>query len=378
MGMSLCKRWMTIGGVNLDEFNCHLLMPGIASSPERDVNVISVPGRNGDLVIDNGRFKNITIEYKCVIDGSDSQYDFERMMAWLKSLTGYQRIEECYHSDYYRMGLFSAVVNPDEQNAYQVTFTLRANCKPQKYLLSGANEQQFTLMALDTTAHEYVSYPFPAFDHANLYDEQWQTGMTASDWLPALKRVEIDGDHIYTRSQCVAALDLTTGGVDLYALSGITGTSQVIVVLDHTGAYAGTYKTLFKYVTDGRAPFYSGSHLSIFNPTPFTSRPSIRFYAKNTNGTDQQFVFGNFVTIEMNPYLENADKKFIIDSETYNAYCVSADGTVYNGNQYVTTLGILTLPELHPGENSIMAYLMTDNSLSAIVYAYVTPRWFTV
>lgn len=79
MGMSLCKRWMTIGGVNLDEFNCHLLMPGIASSPERDVNVISVPGRNGDLVIDNGRFKNITIEYKCVIDGSDSQYDFERL-----------------------------------------------------------------------------------------------------------------------------------------------------------------------------------------------------------------------------------------------------------------------------------------------------------
>lgn len=381
MGMSLCRRWMTIGGVNLDTFNCHLLMPGISSAPERDVNVISVPGRNGDLVIDNGRFKNITIEYKCVIDGSDSQYDFERLMAWLKSLTGYQRIEECYHSDYYRMGLFNAVVNPEEQNTYQVAFTLTANCKPQKYLLSGATEQTFELMALDTGTNELTTDMIGCFEKAILYDAQWRSGMTASDWLPALKNVIADGDDVITRAQCVAALDLTTGGVDVYALwqslHGGTGNLNIRVVIDR--AYGSSFMSLFKVETGGwRGTVQSGTHLPIYNPTPFTSKPSIRFYAKNTNGSNQQFVFGNFVTIEMNPYLEDADKKFIIDSETYNAYCVNEDGTTYNGNQYVTTIGILTLPELYPGQNYIMAHLSTDNTLAAEVYAFVTPRWFMV
>ena len=142
MGMSLCRRWMTIGGVNLDTFNCHLLMPGISSAPERDVSIVAVPGRNGDVVIDSNRFKNKTVQYKCVIDGSDSQYDFERMMAWLKSLKGYQRIEECYHPDYYRMGTFNAAVDPDTQNTQQVAFTLTANCKPQRYLLNGEQQSE--------------------------------------------------------------------------------------------------------------------------------------------------------------------------------------------------------------------------------------------
>lgn len=381
MGMSLCRRWMTIGGVDLSEFNCHLLNPGIASSPERDVEVISVPGRSGDLVIDNGRFKNITVEYKCAIDGSNSQYDFERMMAWLKSLTGYQRIEECYHSTYYRMGLFSASVDPEEQNAYQVVFTLRADCKPQKYLLSGDEEKQYTLMALDSTAHEYVSYPFPSFGGAMLYDDQWKTGMTAADWLPALKRVTIFGGSTLTRSQCVAALDLTTGGVDIYAVAGFSGDDQVEIVFDHSGAYAGGYMSLFRYETNYRDPYHSGTHLAIYNPTPYTAKPSIRFFAKNTNGSDQKFMYGEGmaqIEIAMNQYLEDEDAKFIIDSETYNTYIVTASGEILNGNQYVSSLGYYVLPEFEPGQNYVHAYLLTDNTLAAIVYAYVTSRWFIV
>lgn len=379
MGMSLCKRWMTIGGVSLDEFNCHLLMPGIASSPERDVQVIEVPGRSGDLVIDNGRFKNRSVEYKCVIDGSDSQYDFERMMAWLKSLKGYQRIEESYHPEYYRMGLFSAAVEPEEQNLHQVAFTLKANCKPQKYLMTGDEEKQFTLMALDSAAHEYVSKDYPVFGSAVLYDERWTSGMTTAEWMPALKRVVIDGSNVFTRSQCAAVLDLTTGSVDLYALNGGVAATMVSVVIDHSGLYAAGYMTLFRYETANRDPYYSGTHLPIYNPTPYTAKPTIRFFADNTNGTDQKFVFGDGqIEIEMNEYLEDEDCKFIIDSETYNTYIVDASGNVLNGNQYVTSLGYYTLPEFEPGQNYVHAYLLTDNTMAATVYAYVTPRWYIV
>lgn len=370
-----------IAGKDLSLFHCRLCNPGIYDAPKRDVTKISIPGRNGDLVLDNGRFENVSVKYECLIESNDAVQDFEDLKSWIKSLIGYQRIEDGFHFGEYRMGCFDPEITVSAADRSSIAFNLKADCKPQKYLLSGAAEQTFELMALDTATNELTTDMIGCFDKAVLYDAQWRSGMTASDWLPALKNVIADGDDVITRAQCVAALDLTTGCVDVYALweslYGGTGNLGIQVVIDR--AYGSTFMSLFKVETGGwRGTVQSGTHLPIFNPTPFTSKPSIRFYAKNTNGTNQQFVFGNFVVIEMNPYLEDADKKFIIDSETYNAYCVSADGTTYNGNQYVTTLGILTLPELYPGQNYIMAHLSTDNTLAAEVYAFVTPRWFTV
>lgn len=376
IGNSKILRSFYIDGESSSDYGLLITGEAVWNAAAYDYEFVSIPGRSGDLILDNGRFQNITVTYPCVLR------DLSKMSAvrsWLMSKRGYHKITDDYNPSEFRMGVVIGGLEVDPFKATSGTFTVSFNCKPQRYIATADREQQYPLMALDTTAHEYVSYPFPAFDHANLYDAQWQTGMTVSDWLPALKRVEIHGDQIYTRSQCVAALDLTTGGVDLYALSGITGTSQVIVVLDHMGAYAGGYMTLFKYVTDSRPPFYSGSHLRVFNPTPYTSKPSIRFYAKNTNGSDQKFVFGNFIMIDMNQYLEDADSKFIVDSDMYQAYIVDANGDIWNGNQYVTSMGGgVSLPVLEPGENYIMAYLLTDNTLAAEVYAYVTPRFYTI
>ena len=63
----------------------------------------------------------------------------------------------------------------------------------------------------------------------------------------------------------------------------------------------------------------------------------------------------------------------------YQAYTVDTDGTIGNGNAYVTAIGGAGhLPELNPGQNYIHAYLLTDNTLSALVYAYITPRFFCI
>ena len=37
------------------------------AAPERDVTVVDIPGRNGTLTIDNGRYKNITITYPAAV-----------------------------------------------------------------------------------------------------------------------------------------------------------------------------------------------------------------------------------------------------------------------------------------------------------------------
>ena len=34
---------------------------------ERDIERKEVPGRSGDVIIDNGRYKNVTVKYSCAI-----------------------------------------------------------------------------------------------------------------------------------------------------------------------------------------------------------------------------------------------------------------------------------------------------------------------
>lgn len=383
IGNSKILRSFYIDGESSADYGLLITGEAVWNGAAYDYQFVEIPGRSGDLVLDNGRFQNITITYPCAVR------DLSKMSAirsWLLSKRGYHRLTDDYNPSEFRMGAVIDGLSVDPFKAGAGTFTVSFNCKPQRYLATADKEQEFALMALDSAAHEYVSQAYPAFDWATLYDDQWKTGMTAAEWLPALERVIIDmisdaQTYTFTRADCEAALDLTTGGVDLYALAGISGNAQVQVVVDHSGYYAAGYMTLFRYETENRE-YRFGTHIPIYNPTPYVAKPSIRFFAQNTNGSDQEFIFGTGIAeieIAMNSYLSDPNKKFIIDSEMYQAYTVDTDGAIGNGNAYVTAIGgAVHLPELDPGQNYIHAYLLTDNTLSALVYAYITPRFFRI
>ena len=46
-------------GRSSSEFGVYISGGGTYNAPERDVEFMAMPGRSGDLLIDNGRFKNI-------------------------------------------------------------------------------------------------------------------------------------------------------------------------------------------------------------------------------------------------------------------------------------------------------------------------------
>lgn len=378
IGNSKILRSFYIDGESSSDYGLLITGEAVWNAAAYDYEFVSIPGRSGDLILDNGRFQNITVTYPCVLR------DLSKMSAvrsWLMSKRGYHKITDDYNPSEFRLGVVIDGLEVDAFKAESGRFTVSFNCKPQRYITTADREQQFTLMALDSTAHEYVSYTFPAFGSGMLYDDQWKPGMTAAEWLPALKRVVVYDGNTLSRADCEAALDLTTGGVDVYTLSGASANTQIDVVIDHTGYYAGGYMTLFRYETNNRAPYHSGTHLPIYNPTPYTAQPKIRFFASNTNGSDQKFMFGeNYagIEIDMNQYLEDADCKFIVDSEMFQAYIIKADGDIISGNEYVSSIAGIALPEFEPGQNYVHAYLLTDNTLASIVYAYVTPRFFRI
>ena len=70
---------------------------GLYDSFERDVEFIEVPGRNGELIVDNNRVKSRDLIVKGYIDASSSEFTMtqlkEGLEKWLHSSIAYQKLE---------------------------------------------------------------------------------------------------------------------------------------------------------------------------------------------------------------------------------------------------------------------------------------------
>lgn len=129
---------LEINGVQLSDYGIFISGVGTYDAPERSVTAQSVPGRNGDLVIDNGRFENIKVTYPAFIL-SDFANNIKAARNYLGSIKGYARIEDTYHPDEFRMGVYSSGLEVETSGhmSTQGKFSLVFNCKPQRFLTSG-------------------------------------------------------------------------------------------------------------------------------------------------------------------------------------------------------------------------------------------------
>lgn len=108
--------------------------------PERDYTVTHVPGRNGDIVVDNGSYQNVKRTYQIAI-GATSQESFSdisrKISRWLHEPSTYARLEDTYEPDVYRLAYYdenNKIENVlDRAGRAEISFV----CKPQKYLKSG-------------------------------------------------------------------------------------------------------------------------------------------------------------------------------------------------------------------------------------------------
>ena len=139
--MAVMRHSITFGGVNSADFGLYIGGEGTFNAPKRVVEMISVPGRDGDIAIDQGHFENIEVKYT-VISKEDSLSDFSTKLSGFRNaicaLRGYQRLEDTFHPNEFRMAIFidEFEVKPIEYataSEFEITF----NCKPFRYLKSG-------------------------------------------------------------------------------------------------------------------------------------------------------------------------------------------------------------------------------------------------
>lgn len=136
---------LTIDGKPLLDFGVWTNGEKAWNGAERDVTTIAVPGRSGELIIDNKRYKNISASYECLMR-RDFRHRFDELRAFLLSKPGYRRIEDQREEEYYREGRIIGGLNVSEVlwTSDAGIFTLSFSFKPQRFLKSGEIPIQMT------------------------------------------------------------------------------------------------------------------------------------------------------------------------------------------------------------------------------------------
>ena len=111
--------------------------------PEKNVTTYEIPGRNGNIVVDNGTFKNAIASYDVSFLTEDGEYNSQihKIAAWLYSPSGYAILEDSYDIEHYRMARISS--STDFENLFNKAgkATLEFDCKPQRFLKNGDKSQ---------------------------------------------------------------------------------------------------------------------------------------------------------------------------------------------------------------------------------------------
>jgi predicted phage tail component-like protein len=141
-------------GINSLDLSLIIKSKGSYNTAERDLEFISVPGRNGDLVQDNGRYKNIVIPYDMALIKHDhrSFNDLcDAVKNWLSSDGRYYQLWDSYEPRYFRYATITGEIDIATSLAHYGELSLKFNCKPLRYAFEG--QKVITAPAAGLTLH---------------------------------------------------------------------------------------------------------------------------------------------------------------------------------------------------------------------------------
>ena len=131
-------------GVNSRDFDVYISGTNVMNAPQRSIERVTVPGRNGTLTIDNGRFENVELTYPAFIvrnlfDNTDS------LRNHLLKSAGYRRLEDTYNPDIFMLARYvDGLSFVPTQTLWEANFNIVFDRMPQRFLKTGELQQEFT------------------------------------------------------------------------------------------------------------------------------------------------------------------------------------------------------------------------------------------
>ena len=409
---------ITFGGVNSADFGIYISGEGVFNAPKRDVEMIKIPGRNGEFALDNGRFENIEVTYPAFNFEPDDYDTFMQNLSDFRNAIcaqrGYQRLTDTFHPDEYRMATYigGLEIKPVKYNTAS-EFNIVFNCKPQRWLTSGetavtvssggtlTNPTLFEASPLlEATGYGVIGFNGYEIDFGGVPYGEIVIGETGSYSLSSTATVTLDttllnsGDAIHPEAkECEIRLALQYAGSkrfrDYSVVSSTNALGTDIGVTSPMGVKKLLIMDLYPDLGDG---FVYGTAKTITSSAVYTYKMTgdSTAYTETVSvtiaygGADTYTVSGTFtgtlppdVSITSRrltaPTMYGDSSQIItdpifIDCDLGEAYIVE-NGVYRSLNQYID-LGS-ELPKLASGSNTVTF----DNTITQLK---VTPRWWKV
>ena len=410
----------TFDGVNSLDYNVGITGSAVYNAPTRDVEMISIPGRDGEYALDHGKFNNIEVTYPAGAFDT-TQPNFATKMSDLRnqlaSRVGYKRLEDEYNPDEYRMAIYKSGLDVSPVHYSQAgQFDIIFDCKPQRWLKSGETATSVANNGTITNPTLFDAKPLLSFKATGS-----GTISLGSQSISLLNNpIGVTDVAFHTSHPTVTGQDLTTRLVleknyetgDPITISGISGGSFGVSAI--IGLRASSDITSFSY-SSGQDLGYTptGSSISgkqakiqvyLVNSVTFTAGTS----STVTKTGQVQYLIGGTqytqtITLKLvyQPLLETIDARWktTVSSMTYQSttdtsnYRVTVDSSSYAltgdlyidldiGEAYRVSNGVTTsinnfvnlggeLPVLPSGSTTVTY----DNTINTFK---ITPRWWKI
>ena len=120
---------------NKSSYEFGLIVTGLRTygAPNRRVETVHVPGKNGDLLIDEGTFDNIIVSYDIAVV-QDFEVNARAIAQWLLADGGYHDLWDTYNDDLMRRATYFNAIDFDvESLREQGKATINFYAKPQRF-----------------------------------------------------------------------------------------------------------------------------------------------------------------------------------------------------------------------------------------------------
>ena len=138
---------LIFNSVSAEDLGLVIQAPPAYTFPSKDLSTTHVPGRNGDLILDNYCYNNVDRTYSIASvfrPGTGFIANSEKIIKWLTTPTGYCRLEDTYDPLVYRMASYSASGSLSNYYDQATSLSITFNCKPQRYLKSGEKQVDYS------------------------------------------------------------------------------------------------------------------------------------------------------------------------------------------------------------------------------------------
>ncbi len=405
MGIGAIYKELTFDGENSGDYGIYITGAGTFNAPQRDVELVTIPGRNGSFALDHGRFENIEVTYPAGLYGSD-ETDFADKIAearaWLCSKSGYVRLQDEYNPNEYRLAVYKSGLEVSPALLKAGEFDLVFECMPQRFLTSGetaetiassgdtlTNPTPFNArpllmvtgygeLAINGNPIEIISQAIGRYLMRSPFNAS-QNADSASFAVPLGYSRLNTGDQVQVLPGTIRAqIQGTAASVNSFSESGAvfkppTFTGNTITIETYMFAYrygtaksaSATFSINFDYQDSGVSrdiDFTLGMNVDAAGALTFTVSTS----ATVTNAVQ-------IISISLPAFFGVSTKSALgdpvyIDLDIGEAYLIE-NGEMVGVNSAVN-IGA-ELPELHPGANEITF----ENTITNID---IVPRWWTV